>query len=70
MASSASDPQLLAFFRREQRLLFDVVWNLAQNGNVPEALFSIYLNSGRGSASGELTLGGVNADYYEGDIRK
>ncbi|KAF9875070.1 hypothetical protein CkaCkLH20_07336 [Colletotrichum karsti] len=43
-------------------------WSLVQNGDVPEPLFSIFLNSGEGSAPGELTLGGVNKDRYEGEI--
>ncbi|KAL2884212.1 hypothetical protein SGCOL_000151 [Colletotrichum sp. CLE4] len=43
-------------------------WTLAQNGGVPEPLFSFFLNSGEGSAPGELTLGGVNKDRYDGEI--
>lgn len=45
-------------------------WTLAEHGDVPEPLFSIFLNSGEGSAPGELTLGGVNEERYEGEIKK
>lgn len=45
-------------------------WTLVGNGDVPEPLFSIYLNSGEGSAPGEITLGGVNKDRYEGELKK
>ncbi|KAK7424618.1 hypothetical protein QQZ08_008501 [Neonectria magnoliae] len=43
-------------------------WNLVADGQVPEPLFSLYLNSGSDSPSGELTLGGIDSSKYDGDI--
>ncbi|KAK7214833.1 hypothetical protein V2G26_002836 [Clonostachys chloroleuca] len=44
-------------------------WNLVQSGELPEAVFSLYLNSGSGT-SGEATLGGVDSSKYEGELTK
>ncbi|KAF0324544.1 hypothetical protein GQ607_008248 [Colletotrichum asianum] len=47
-------------------------WTLAAQGEVPEPRFSIFLNSDVNGASaplGEITLGGVNAARYTGDIK-
>lgn len=43
-------------------------WSMYYAGLLPEPLFSLYLNSGEDSASGELTLGGVDSSKYTGDI--
>ncbi|KAF7550731.1 hypothetical protein G7Z17_g5499 [Cylindrodendrum hubeiense] len=42
-------------------------WSLVSAGDL-EPLFSIHLNAGADSASGELTLGGIDSSKYEGDI--
>ncbi|KAH7160363.1 aspartic peptidase domain-containing protein [Dactylonectria estremocensis] len=44
------------------------LWSLYASGKIPEPWFSLYLNSGEGSSSGELTLGGVDDSNYDGDI--
>ncbi|KAH6988095.1 aspartic peptidase domain-containing protein [Ilyonectria sp. MPI-CAGE-AT-0026] len=43
-------------------------WTLVSSGQVPEPFFSLYLNAGANSASGELTLGGIDSSKYDGDI--
>ncbi|KAF5013283.1 hypothetical protein FDECE_712 [Fusarium decemcellulare] len=45
-------------------------WNLVESEQLPEPVFSLYLNSGNGSPSGEATLGGIDSSRYEGDLTK
>ncbi|KAJ4217478.1 hypothetical protein NW759_008784 [Fusarium solani] len=44
-------------------------WNLLKSGQLPP-VFSLFLNSGRDSASGEATLGGIDSSKYEGELTK
>jgi hypothetical protein len=43
-------------------------WSLVQSGAIPEPIFSLYLNSGKDTPGGELTLGGTDASKYDGEI--
>ncbi|KAM0418648.1 hypothetical protein ACHAPT_012451 [Fusarium lateritium] len=44
-------------------------WNLVESGQLPEPVFSLFLNSGRGSL-GEATLGGIDSSMYQGELTK
>ncbi|KPM42369.1 hypothetical protein AK830_g4216 [Neonectria ditissima] len=61
-------PGSSVFSQAFNRSFSTTFWSLVADGRVPEPLFSLYLNSGRDSASGELTLGGVDASKYDGDV--
>lgn len=45
-------------------------WNLVESGQLPEPVFSLLLNSGRDSPSGEAKLGGIDSSKYEGELTK
>ncbi|KAM5341187.1 hypothetical protein ACJ41O_015296 [Fusarium nematophilum] len=43
-------------------------WNLFESGKLSEPVFSMALNAGKDSPSGELTLGGIDTSKYEGEL--
>ncbi|KAJ4251907.1 hypothetical protein NW762_011204 [Fusarium torreyae] len=62
-------PPEMSVFNALNKTFTTTFWNLVKSEKF-EPVFSLFLNSGKDSRSGEVTLGGIDSSKYEGQLTR